>query len=123
MSRAKQSGATLARIQADPRVSDVSIEGPDGVFVYLKPGYSSDNPGEHAIHGNTLTTALRDLKLVQPCTCQDCGPTAEEILDGLVEWFQHEHPVALHAGATLFDDDLTIRDALLKYRARRGGKR
>lgn len=68
---------TIDKIKADPRVREVFAEEGNlesdklDWWVYLKTGWQSD-PETHVIHEQTLTACLRQLKLVEPCYCEEC---------------------------------------------------
>ncbi len=64
---------TLADLQADPRVTDVSDErgNGDGLWAYLVAGYCWA-PETHAVHEDTVAEVCRELDGVKRCPCADC---------------------------------------------------
>lgn len=62
----------LNRIAKDPRVAEVSDEGIDGYWIYLKTGFICDESETHAVHEYTVKDLVRSFKSVRVCACQDC---------------------------------------------------
>lgn len=64
---------TIEKIKNHPAVVDISDERGlgDGFWVYLRSGWTYDNPGEHSLHEETPTQCLKLLKSLMPCGCSD----------------------------------------------------
>ena len=74
---------TIDRIKADPRVADVSDERDmgDGYWVYLKPGWRWVEDCLHAIHEDTPSACLRELRGgVIECKCNYCRMDIDAML-------------------------------------------
>lgn len=62
----------LDRIRKDPRVQEVTNEGDDGYWVYLKDGFRDGLSDTHAVHEWSLKDLRGAFKFVEPCDCSDC---------------------------------------------------
>lgn len=64
----------LDRLRADHRVEIVDDERAIGnsVIITLAKGWRFRDQGEHVFGEDTPTKALRSLRRVKPCACQEC---------------------------------------------------
>lgn len=64
---------TIEKIKKHPAVVSISDErgSGDGFWVYLKSGWTYDNPGEHSLHEDTPSQCLPMLSRLMKCDCSD----------------------------------------------------
>jgi hypothetical protein len=67
---------SLNIVNNDPRVDKAFDEGEDGIWIWLKKGWTADPMGAHDVHEWKAKDAVRVFKGIVPCTCDDCANRA-----------------------------------------------
>ena len=62
---------TLDRLETNPKVDEVSMEGEDGIFIYLI-GHICPGTEAHSVHGHSVTEVMQRFRDAVPCDCEDC---------------------------------------------------
>ncbi len=63
---------SLNIVNDDPRVDQVFDEGDDGIWLWLKPGWTCDARGAHDGHEWKVRDLLRVYRQIEACDCDSC---------------------------------------------------
>jgi len=66
---------TLAKLQAahPDKILEITCEGPDGYWIYLKPGWQRNHEEVHCVHEWTVAEAVKAFRTeVCTCGCENC---------------------------------------------------